>query len=285
MDIHLIYGPTASGKSSLALSLAEQNDGVVINADSMQIYDALHILTAHPSEQEQAQCPHKLYGALSPDESCSAARWKDMASAQISETLAAGKTPLIVGGTGFYFKSLIEGLSPIPDVPSEIRDQVMSIQEEMGNPDFYHALSKKDPSIADKLNPNDTQRLIRAWEVLEHSGKSITYWQSLPSEGPPADWNFIHHFVNPPRDELYERCNARFDLMMEMGAIDEVKSLSKRIDEGELSADSLITKALGYEPIRAFLSQEMSLEEAKEQSKRDTRHYAKRQLTWFNNQF
>lgn len=283
--IVLIYGPTASGKSATALDIAEKENGVIINADSMQVYDALHVLTAQPSQEEQEQAPHRLYAVLDPAEKCSAARWREMVLAEIEDAFANNQTPVICGGTGFYIKSLIEGLSPIPDVPDEIRQMAMEIQSELGNPAFHGALTKKDPAMAKKLNPHDTQRLIRAWEVFHATGKSLAYWQSLPKEGPPEDWTFEHHFINPDRDLLRQRINDRFDMMIEAGVLDEVKTLAAKIENGEVPHDAGIIIAHGFRPLRAYLHGECELEDAIEQSKLETRQYAKRQRTWLRNQF
>lgn len=282
--IIIIGGPTASGKSALALEKAAAENGVIINADSMQVYDALHVLTAQPSKAEQKQAPHKLYALLGPADTCTAAQWRELAVQEIEQALANGQTPIIVGGTGFYIKTLMDGLSPIPAVPPEVRDQVTAQQEEMGNPAFHAALAEKDPVMAGRLNPNDTQRLIRAHEVLEATGKSLSYWQSLPVEGPPAHWQFETHFVNPDRDVLYERCNTRFDAMMDSGILSEVKKLDMMIEAGEVPPDAPITNALGFHPLQAHIHQNCSVEQAIEQAKTETRQYAKRQVTWFRHQ-
>ncbi|MCB9990552.1 MAG: tRNA (adenosine(37)-N6)-dimethylallyltransferase MiaA [Rhodospirillales bacterium] len=282
--IHVIYGPTASGKTALALELAARHDGIIINADSMQIYDSLHVLTAQPSQQEQAQAPHRLYAHMAPQEKCSAASWRELAAAEIEQALANDKTPIIVGGTGFYLKALIEGLSPIPDVPPDVRADAMALQAAHGNPAFHAALAERDPDMAARLNPNDTQRLVRAWEVLTATGKSLAYWQSLPAEGPPEHWQFEKHFVNPEREILYDRCNARFDMMLDHGILDEVKTLDAQITNGTVRADAAITHALGFHPLRDYLHGACTLEDAIDLAKQETRNYAKRQVSWLKNQ-
>lgn len=284
MRIIVIYGPTASGKSALALQMAAENSGVIINADSMQIYDALPVLTARPSQEDLTQAPHLLYGTLDPAERCSAARWRALAIAEIGRALDSGRIPIVVGGTGFYLKALLEGLSPIPEVPPEIREKATALQAECGNPGFHAELSKRDPAMAARLHPNDTQRLIRAWEVLEATGQSLAEWQALPAEGPPAEWQFEKHFVNPDRAALYERCDQRFETMLSRGALDEVAALGKAIDVGEVPEDAAITHALGFSALRACLRGECTLEDAAARAKQETRNYAKRQVSWLNNQ-
>lgn len=282
--IYIIYGPTASGKSAQALEMAARTNGVIINADSMQVYDALHFLTAQPSRAEQDQVPHKLYAVLGPAQRCSAALWRGMAMAEIEKALASGRTPIVVGGTGFYIKALLQGLSPIPDVPEEVRMAAEKKQQALGNPAFHAELEKRDSVMAAKLNPNDTQRLIRAWEILKATGKSLAYWQSLPPEGPPADWRFERRFVNPPRETLYRRCDTRFDQMLQSGILDEVKAFGDLIACGDVPEDAAITNALGFKPLCDHLRGGLPVEEAVAQAKQDTRNYAKRQITWFRNQ-
>lgn len=285
VNITVIYGPTASGKTALALEIAAAQNGVIINADSMQIYDALPVLTAQPSAEEIQQAPHKLYAALDPAKRCSAQSWRDMAASEIEAALAQNQTPIIVGGTGLYLKALIKGLSPMPVVPDETRTKAMAMQKELGNPAFHSALAAKDAVMAEKLHPNDTQRLIRAWEVLEGTGKSLAHWQAIPPSAPPAHWNFEINHVNPDRALLYERCNTRFDTMLELGILDEVKALDSLIELGKVPADAPITHALGFHPFQSYLRGMTSLDEAIDKAKQETRNYAKRQITWFKNQF
>ena len=178
----------------------------------------------------------------------------------------------------------MEGPAPIPEVPPETREQAMARQAELGNPAVHTALSGRDPDMAARLNPNDTQRLVRAWEVLIATGKSLAYWQSLPAEGPPKHWRFETRFVNPYRNILYERCNARFDQMLETGILEEIRALDALITSGAVSPDAAITHALGFHPLRDYLYKQRSLEDAVEQAKQETRNYAKRQLSWLRNQ-
>ncbi|PJB71904.1 MAG: tRNA (adenosine(37)-N6)-dimethylallyltransferase MiaA [Alphaproteobacteria bacterium CG_4_9_14_3_um_filter_47_13] len=282
--IHVVYGATASGKSAFALDLAVQKNGVIINADSMQVYDALHGLTAQPSREDQEQVPHCLYALLEPSAQCSAALWRRLAIDEITKAFSENRTPILVGGTGLYIKALIKGLAPVPDAPAEIRAKAIERQKNLGNEAFHAELAVVDPVMAARLNPNDTQRLIRAREVFDATGKSLAYWQSLPPESPPEGWKFQMHFVNPERKILYARCEARFDLMMETRIIEEVKALEALINAGLVPPDAAITNALGFKPLLAYLKDECCLEDAVSQAKQDTRRYAKRQLTWFRNQ-
>ena len=283
-NVLVFAGPTASGKSALALEAARENDGVVTNADSLQVYDALPLLTARPSAGEQEGIPHRLYAALSPDLRCSAALWRDLALTEIDAALEAGRTPVLAGGTGLYLKALIEGLSPLPAVAPEIREAANALQAGLGNPGFHGALAARDPVMAARLNPNDTQRLIRAWEVFEATGQSLSEWQSLPPEGAPAHLRFHIFILMPEREALYERCNRRFDSMMQAGALEEVRALDALIATNAVPKDAHITQALGFRALQAHLRGSMSLEDAIIRAKTDTRQYAKRQATWFRHQ-
>lgn len=277
--IVVIGGPTASGKSALAVRLAQDDNGVVINADSMQLYDALPLLTARPGADDMAMAPHRLYAVLRPDQKSSAQSWREMAIAEIEHTIAAGKTPVVVGGSGLYIKALMDGFSPIPPIDPAIRERLNAVQADIGNPAFHAMLSAHDPVMAHRLNPNDTQRLIRAMEVFEGTGKSLAYWQDQPPSGPPAGWAFDVHILKPDRDILRQRCDQRFDQMMEMGALDEVRAAMDHIPD-----DALVSHALGYRRLRDYVRGEIDLEQAVTLAKIETRQYAKRQDTWFRNQ-
>ncbi len=282
--VYVIGGPTASGKSAHALDLADKHDGVIINADSMQIYDGLPLLTAQPSAEDKTLAPHLMYGHLHPNDSCSAGNWREMVEPLIQETLDQGKAPIIVGGSGLYLKALIEGLSPIIDIPQEIRDAAGEKQKELGNPAFHAALAERDPVMAERLEPFNTARLIRAWEVLEATGKSLAEWQAMPRIGPPDNWQFNVTLVMPSREKLYDRCNKRFVWMLENGALDELEEFNALIEKGEVNENALLNHALGVEPLTAYLNGAMSKEDAIQQGQTETRRYAKRQTTWFNNQ-
>ncbi len=282
--IKVIAGPTASGKSARALEAARACDGVIINVDALQIYDALPLLTARPAPEDLTQAPHLLYAAIPPTQICSATRWTEMAVAAIKQTLTQGRTPILVGGTGLYLKTLMEGLSPVPPVPESIREMMVARQRALGNPGFHAAFTPHDPVMAARLHPNDTQRLIRAWEVLEATGESLATWQAKPPHPPVAEWCYEVLVLDPPRDVLYERCNQRFLAMMAQGALEEVRAYDARMSRGEVLAAGGVTQALGFWPLRAHLRGEMSLADAIDRAQTDTRQYAKRQVTWLRNQ-
>lgn len=282
--IHVIAGPTASGKSALAIEKAQQLNGVVINADALQIYNALPLLTAQPSPTDQAQVPHKLYGTLNPTEICSATQWVAMAVTAIADALHNGLTPIVVGGTGFYLKALMQGLSDIPDIPVNIRTRLIEQQRLLGNPAFHQAFSAVDPVMAARLHPNDTQRLIRAWEVWEGTGESLAHWQAHTPEPPQPDWRFAVTILEPGRDLLYDRCNQRFLNMMTAGALTEIRDYIKLIEQGHALSQGGATQALGFHPLASHLRGEISLDEAITRSQTDTRQYAKRQVTWLRHQ-
>jgi len=282
--IYVIGGPTASGKSAHAMALAEKHDGIIINADSMQVYDDLPLLTAQPPEADKAQAPHEFYGYLHPNEDCSAGNWKETVEPRIGEILESGKTPIIVGGSGLYINALVYGLSPIPDIPDDVRQAASAKQKELGNPAFHSELKKRDPVMAERLDEYNTARLVRAWEVLEFSGKSLSEWQNLPLAGPPKEWEFDITLVMPEREVLYDRCNRRLEWMIDNGALEEVEAFNNRIEKGEVKPNALLCHALGFRPLTAYLKGEMNKEDAIEKTQRDTRKYAKRQTTWFRNQ-
>lgn len=282
--IHIVAGPTASGKSAHAMRLAEKCSGVIINCDSQQIYDGLPILSAQPSDEDKAQIPHRLYAALPPNNVCSAGNYRELAQPIIEETLEQGLTPIICGGTGLYIKALIDGLSPMPDIPDEVRNAVVARHEELGAEKFYAELQARDPEMAARFHVNHKARIIRAMEVLEATGKSLAEWQKLERLGPPAHWHFEIHKIIPAREELYRRCNERFEGMVENGALEETADFAKRLERGEITQGVPLTKALGFKELRAHLNGELSLDDAITLAQTSTRHYAKRQNTWFNNQ-
>lgn len=275
----VIGGPTASGKSGLALSVAKAANGAVINADSIQLYDGLHTLTAQPPQDDRDAAPHLLYGCLAPDDTCSAARWRDMALETIENTLERGMLPIIAGGTGFYIRTLVQGISPMPAVPAEIREKAMARQKELGNPAFHAELAARDPETAAKLHPFNTQRLVRAAEVLEATGKGIAEWQKLPPLPPPAHIEFVIAALLPPRDVLYGRCDERFGLMLKAGALEEVAAFRKTA-----KPQWALSKAIGYPELCSHLDGKISLTDAIALARQSTRQYAKRQVTWFRHQ-
>ncbi|MEZ5814806.1 MAG: tRNA (adenosine(37)-N6)-dimethylallyltransferase MiaA [Alphaproteobacteria bacterium] len=282
--IYIIAGPTASGKSAKALELARTMGGVIINCDSQQIYDGLPILSAQPGDEDKAEIPHRLYAALHPNDVCSAGNYREMVEPVIEEVIAAGKTPVICGGTGLYIKALIEGLSPMPDIPDEVRQSVVARYEENGAEEFYKELQKRDPVMAARFHAGHKARIIRAMEVLDATGKSLAKWQELERTPPPAHWHFEIHKILPEREELYRRCNRRFEWMVENGALEEVEEFDKRLQSGEIKNGVPLSKALGFKELRNYLNGKISKEEAIETAQTITRRYAKRQVTWFRNQ-
>lgn len=282
--IHIVAGPTASGKSAKALELARTQNGVIINCDSLQVYDGLHILTAHPSEEEKAEIPHRFYGTLHPNEVCSAGNWREMVEPIIAEVIANNQTPIICGGTGLYIKALTDGLSPMPDVPDEIRNAVVARHKEIGAEAFYKDLQSRDPIMAERFHANHKARIIRAMEVLESTGKSLAEWQKIPRTPPPSEWEFEIHKVLPDRKILYDRCNKRFEWMLTNNALEEVEIFDKRLQSGEVNDGVPLCKALGFKELRSYINGDFTKEEAIEKSQTRTRQYAKRQMTWLRNQ-
>jgi tRNA dimethylallyltransferase len=282
--IHVVAGPTASGKSAYALKLAQSINGVIINADSLQIYDGLPLLTAQPSQADKDTVSHLLYAHSHPNDVLSAGRWRAIASAIIEQTLARGQTPIVTGGSGLYIKALIDGLSPIPETPESVRLATIQKFKELGTPGFHAALMQRDPVMAARFHPSHSARILRAWEVLETTGKSLAEWQEIPPIKPPEDWRFTIHKIMPERDILRQRCDQRFLTMIASGAIDEVKAFQTRIESGEIKANAPLTKALGFKQLRDYLKGIITLENAITQAQTETRQYAKRQTTWFKNQ-
>lgn len=275
----VIAGPTASGKSGMALAIARAFDGTVINADSMQVYDVLRVVTARPSAEDEALAPHKVYGVLSPSVACSAARWKDMAAQAMRDAWAEGKLPVVVGGTGLYLRTLMHGISPVPDIPEAVRAEARTRLERLGNAAFHAELAARDPVMAARLDASNSQRLARAWEVLEATGRSLAEWQALPMEGGvPA--RYLTFALLPPRDALYANCDRRFGLMMEQGAADEVRTLLEMDLDPALPA----MKALGVPELAAWIRGGIDRDTAIVRACQATRNYAKRQMTWFRNQ-
>ncbi len=275
----VVAGPTASGKSAIALALAEDLRGVIINADSMQIYRELEILTARPGAADLARVPHRLYGILAGTERCSAGRWRDLALEAIQAARAAGRLPILTGGTGLYLRSLQEGLAAIPPIDAAVRAAATARHGALGPEAFHREVAERDPAAAARLHPNDSQRLIRAWEVVEATGRPLSDWQDSPDQA-PAPCRFLNIVLQPPRADLYARCDARFDAMLTAGALAEVEALlALRLDP------SLpVMKSLGVPDLARHLAGEVSLAEAKEAAQQHTRRYAKRQLTWLRHQ-
>ena len=272
----LIAGPTASGKSALALQLARRHDGIVINADSMQVYRELRILTARPSADEEAIAPHRLYGHVSVAQAYSVARWLDDVATVLDEAKRAGARAIIVGGTGLYFKALTEGLSPVPAIPPAVRQRWREAAKFAGPGELHRMLVERDPAMAVRLAPGDVQRLTRALEVIEGTGRSLAKWQVLPGRPLVDPTRAERLLVNRPRSELQQRCDQRFDAMMAAGALDEVQRLLAQ----RLPADAPAMRALGVAALAAHLCGRLALDEAVARAKLETHRYVKRQLTW-----
>jgi tRNA dimethylallyltransferase len=272
----LIAGPTASGKSGLALRLAEQVGGVVINADSMQVYRELRILTARPTPEEEARAPHALYGFVSGAEAYSAGRYAADAARAIAEARDSGRVPVIVGGTGLYFKVLLEGLSPVPAIDPNVRAHWRAQAAQMPATELHAILARRDPAMAARLMPTDPQRIVRALEVLESTGRSLADWQRAPGKPVLVQDETVRLLALPDRPAQGQTIDARFDAMMNAGALEEVRALLALGFSEELP----VMRALGVAPLAAHVAANLGLEEAVALAKTETRQYAKRQLTW-----
>ena len=282
LPVIVVAGPTASGKSSLGLELAERLDGAIINADSMQVYRDLRILTARPSEADEARVPHLLYGDRDAAEAGSAADWATRSGAAIEAVISDGKRPIVVGGTGLYLKVLMEGIAPIPEVPVDVRARALARRREIGYTAFHNELAIRDPEIAARLHPGDSQRVLRAWEVVEATGRPLSDWQREPAPAPDTQFRVV--VLDPPRDELYRDCDRRFLDMVDAGALDEVSALSRRAEAEGLDPALPIFKVLGYPPLCIYLRGETTLDAAISDAQQQTRNYAKRQVAWLRHQ-
>lgn len=280
-EIIVIAGPTASGKSALALNIAEELNGVVINADSMQVYKDIPILAATPTAEDTVRAPHKLYGIYDAAYQGNVVEWLGLCKKEIDTARKEGKTPIVVGGTGLYIESLTKGVTPIPETPAEIRQKVGEILKEDGLEKLYADLQKIDPATAERLSENDTTRIRRAIEIYLHTGKTLSYWHTLPLKTVYAPEEFLLTYINVPRKILDERSRIRFDAMLEQGALEEATALVNRNLPDSLPA----MRALGVQELKAYITGKCSLSEAVENAKLHTRQYAKRQCTWFNNRY
>jgi len=276
----LIAGPTASGKSALALGLAQMHDAVIINADSMQVYRDLRVITARPTPEEEAAVPHRLYGHVDAAVNFSAGSWVADAAAALAEARAQNRLPVFVGGSGLYFKALTRGLSAVPPIPPEVREGVRARLQRDGVEALHAELRQCDPTSAERLKPRDRTRIARALEVVEATGRSLTDWHrdGLPPLLPPGKFSAL--FLAPDRDQLYARIDARFDAMLAAGALQEVAALAARHLDPLLPA----MKPHGVPALLRHLEGEITLEEAAAIGRADTRHYAKRQFTWVRHQ-
>ncbi|MCR9128583.1 MAG: tRNA (adenosine(37)-N6)-dimethylallyltransferase MiaA [Alphaproteobacteria bacterium] len=275
----LLGGPTASGKTALALHAAERLNGEIVNADSMQVYAGLDLIAAQPSAAEKAAAPHHLFASLEPSERCSAGRWSRLALEKIAEIEARGRTPILVGGTGLYFKALLDGLAPAPDIPDAVQRAVQALFDSGGLSALRTEAERLDPDAAARIAAGDRQRLMRVVSVARATGRTLSELQkdTRPLIDPGTACGVA---ITPPREALYARIEARFDQMIAAGALEEARALAARDLDPSLPA----LKAVGLPPLLAHLAGETSLEEAIETAKRDSRRYAKRQFTWFSNQ-
>ncbi|WP_296740739.1 tRNA (adenosine(37)-N6)-dimethylallyltransferase MiaA [Mesorhizobium sp.] len=276
----LIAGPTASGKSALALDLAEREGGVIVNTDSMQGYSVLDVLTARPSAAELARARHYLYGHVHPSTAYSTGAWLRDVTKLIDDGALSGRPAIFVGGTGLYFRALAEGISDMPDIPQPVRERWRYELKEQGAERLHRILMHEDSAVALQLRPTDGQRIARALEVLDASGRSILEWQAARGR-PLIDRDSARFLViEPDRTELVGRIEARFDRMLDKGALDEVKQLMALALDPDLPA----MKAIGVRELQAAMAGQMQFPEAIERAKIATRQYAKRQATWFRHQ-
>ena len=272
----VIAGPTASGKSALALSLAEQIEGVIVNADSAQIYRDVRVLSAAPGDEELQIADHRLYGVRDGTLPCSAADWAEMARGEIAEIHSTGRTPILVGGTGLYLRTLLDGIAPVPAIDAEVRARVRAASVEENR----RKLAVLDAEAATRLNPRDTARINRALEVILSSGQTLAEWQTR-REGGIADHVELRPLILlPPRKWLYARCEERFGHMIDQGAVSEVEALLAR----KLNPNLPVMRAIGVRELAGYLLGKSSLDEAVAAGQQATRRYAKRQYTWFAHQ-
>ena len=272
----LIAGPTASGKTALALEMAEQHGGAIINADSMQVYRELRILTARPTPEEEARVPHLLFGHISARDAYSVGRWLDDVAGALAWCAGAGRRPVIVGGTGLYFKALLEGLAPIPPAAPDVRAHWRREAGVRTAPELHGVLAGRDPEMAVRLDPGDTQRIVRALEVIDTTGVSLAEWQRRPGTPLIREAEAERYVIRRPREEVRRRVDARFDAMMKEGALDEARAVAELDLDPELPA----ARAHGLRPLIAHLKGEMDLQVAVEAGKLETRQYVKRQEIW-----
>ena len=275
----LIAGPTASGKSALALRLAERLHADIVNADALQLYADLRLLTARPSPDEEARAPHHLFGVADGADGWSVGRWLKTALPVIEDIVARGRRAIVVGGTGLYFRALTQGLAEIPPVPAAARQAAAETFERLGEDAFRAALAERDPLAAARIAPGDRQRLTRAYEVAQATGRALSAWQA-DTRAPlaPEQWRAV--VMEPERQTLYARCDARLTAMVAAGALEEVRALMTRGLDPALP----VMKAVGYRELAAHAAGELSLDDALALARQETRRYAKRQLTWLRNQ-
>jgi tRNA dimethylallyltransferase len=275
----LIAGPTASGKSALALRLAEALGGEIVNADALQLYADLRVLTARPSAEEEARAPHHLFGTVDGAEGWSVGRWLTAALSALADIRARGRRAIVVGGTGLYFRALTQGLAEIPPVATAIRDRAGESFDRLGEEAFRQSLAAKDPAAAARIAPGDRQRLVRALSVAEATGRALSDWQARTRPPlTPDDWRAA--VLEPDRATLYARCDARMEIMAQQGALEEVRALMAR----RLDPALPVMKAVGLRELASHLAGDRTLDEGIALAQQETRRYAKRQLTWLRNQ-
>jgi tRNA dimethylallyltransferase len=277
--IWLIAGPTASGKTALALTLAQAVGGEIVNADSMQVYRDLRVLTARPTPEEEARAPHHLFGVANATEAWSVGRWLGQALAALDAIASRGRPAIVVGGTGLYFRALTRGLADMPAVPPQARDAAAAAFETEGEVAFRQRLATLDPAAAARIAPGDRQRLVRAMAVAQATGRALSDWHAA-TEPPLAAEAWRGVVLDPPREALYARCDARLADMIATGALEEVRALAARDLDPGLPA----LKAVGYRELAAFIAGEVDQPTALAAAQQATRNYAKRQATWFRNQ-
>ena len=274
-DAVLIAGPTASGKSAQALALAEEIGGVVINADSMQVYREAPILTAQPGDADKARAPHLLYGHVSAAEAYSVGAWRDDAIKALAEARAMGRIPIFVGGTGLYFMALTDGLAEVPPTPPEIRDAARALLDDIGVEALHARLTDRDPLTASRLRPTDPQRVLRAFEVFEATGRPLAEWQGAPADPVLKTMRIATFVLDPPRPQLRARIAARFETMVDQGGLEEARKLQG------LDPSLPAAKLLGLRPLQALAAGTLTRDEALDAAITATRQFAKRQMTWF----
>lgn len=279
-DMICLAGPTASGKSGLAVAIARQCNGAIINTDSMQVYAGIPIISAAPDETEQNGVPHYLFGHIDPARRYSQADWLKAATDAVASIRANGQIPILVGGTGFYFKAAIEGIVPMPEISAEIKAKAVAMLDEYGNEELYNQLADIDPALAQRLAPGDSQRLLRGMEIWLATNIPLSQWQKGTPRGQLAG-RMLCVYLRPPRAALYQRINARFEHMISHGAVDEISALHDRKLDETLPA----MKAVGMPPILEMLDGKIDITTATQLAQRDSRRYAKRQFTWFDHQY
>lgn len=285
--IVVISGPTASGKTGLSIKLAKKFNGVVINADSVQVYKGLPNLSAQPTIEEKEDIEHRLFSYFEPNENCNVGLWLELVKKEIDNTLELGKLPIVVGGTGMYISKLINGINTIPYTPEELRKEVTNLYNEIGYDEFKKMCLDIDKQHVEQLNPNDKQRLMRIFEVYKLTGKTLRYFQNQENILLYPKEMFYHININPEKSILYERCNLRFKLMVEeLNVLNEIENFVKNNENiiynfGKYS----INDTIGLKEGIKYLNEEINLDEFITQSTQETRRYAKRQFTWFNHQF